>query len=89
MINIEGDYNSTDSTFKISVRVFGSSSDVISYHYTFTHLPSFPLNQWIYIGMSFSRQKTIEDYYDFHIVSKTLSGFEDSTSFTSQILDKL
>jgi len=55
--------------------------------YSFTHSPSFSFDEWIYIGVSFFRTNRIEDLYDIHIVSKTLSGVENQDSFVSQELN--
>ena len=48
----------------------------------FTHSPSFQLNEWIYIGVSFFRTNRIEDLHNIHIVSKTQLGIENQDIFS-------
>ena len=83
-VRIDGDYSSSDSTFKINVYAFNILDNQVLYN--FTHSPSFAINEWIYIGVSFFRTDRIDDFYDIHIVSKTASGIESEDSFLSQNL---
>lgn len=55
--------------------------------YSFTHSPSFDLNEWIYLGVSFYRTNRIEGTYDIHIVSKSDSGTSNTDSILSQDLE--
>jgi len=55
--------------------------------YNFTHSPSFDLNEWIYLGVSFYRTDRIEDAFDIHIVTKSAFGIESTSSFLSQDLE--
>ena len=84
-MRIEGDYSSSDSTFKINVFALNYLDNQVLYN--FTHSPSFAINEWIYIGVSFFRTNRIDDFYDIHIVSKTASGIESEDSFLSQNLE--
>ena len=53
----------------------------------FTHSPSFQLDEWMFIGVSFFRTNRTEDFYDIHIASKTLLGVENQDSFLSEEFD--
>ena len=82
MVRVEGIYNSTDSTYKIAIRI-RSFEDETSID-EFIHSPNFGLDEWIYIGVSVFKTNRFDSTYDIHIVSKNYSGIENQDSFLSQ-----
>lgn len=82
IFKVDGIYNSTDSTFKIDLKVW--DNDIDQPAGIFTHSPSFDLNEWVYIGASIHRTDRLGSTYDFHIASRTSTGVENQDSFLAQ-----
>ena len=82
MVRVEGIYNSTDSTYKIAMRI-RSFEDETSID-EFIHSPIFGLDEWVYIGVSIFKTNRFDSTYNIHIVSKTYFGVENLDSFLSQ-----